>query len=558
MRFDILERILISLQPKIKYFLRPAAIITPLLSTLVFASLALSEGSDEGIRVKINTRERIDATTTPLGNVTVKIGPSTVTTNGAGEASTVVPPGSYIVKAYLQGFIVTDMSVYPDALGGTHGGGPAKSDEGDLDLPFLYRSSYEDAKDDSTLTVYMKPGDRQEKERRSRVSAISEEDCKDFDWDSLFAVFSRNQSDTRFQLDETGEDRLLEPGTYEVSIGHYVGQGPIQAELSKVVVSQEFKSSWREVEYPANDAGKAQVNLEKGMWEGEAAPEIKLYVIGLCDEVGQIDLIKGEAWVDMPNSTSRKAKYHDRVYVGERIRTLTGGSIELKTNNGYLIQIGEKTELKVGLVATATGRRYLERLISLDMGKIQIIRLVDNATPKSNPASRPKTTGISVKTPTATATPDGTNFTISYDEKTNTTTVSVDEGKVKVAPANASLKPLTLEAHQQVQVAQNNISAVTYFSASNDDNSTARRLLFVGIGFAALVAVSGLLFFIYRQHRRATQPAFHQARTNPGVLTDDARANLTAAGAKRCPNPQCGRIMPAHYKYCSTCRSRLE
>lgn len=75
-----------------------------LLNGLAFVGLVIARTGEQGIRVKIYARER---TTYPerksilLGGVTVKIGPYTVTTDGAGEASTLVSRGTHNVKAFL-------------------------------------------------------------------------------------------------------------------------------------------------------------------------------------------------------------------------------------------------------------------------------------------------------------------------------------------------------------------------------------------------------------------------------------------------------------------------
>jgi pimeloyl-ACP methyl ester carboxylesterase len=136
------------------------------LSTLFFASPTPSQGKAQGIRISIHTRQGGVSNAAALGNVTVQFGPKTLTTDRAGEATIVMPASEYNVKAYLQGFIVSEFSVVPDELGGYHGFGLAKTPEGDLDFHFLYRSPYDDAKDDYSVTIYMKPGDAPQKQER--------------------------------------------------------------------------------------------------------------------------------------------------------------------------------------------------------------------------------------------------------------------------------------------------------------------------------------------------------------------------------------------------------
>jgi ferric-dicitrate binding protein FerR (iron transport regulator) len=95
------------------------------------------------------------------------------------------------------------------------------------------------------------------------------------------------------------------------------------------------------------------------------------------------------------------------------------------------------------------------------------------------------TSGISVKTPTATISDKETNYTVIYDTSTKVTTVGVEEGKVEVTPANSSLQP------------------------------------------------------------------------NACVMTGGAGAPVTATAARRCPNPQSGKVIHSDKKFCTGCGARL-
>jgi|GEM_PF-4667715 len=399
-------------------------------------------------------------------------------------------------------------------------------------------------------------------EKAFRVFPVSEEGCKDFDWKSLYLVFSRNQG-TTCDLNEAGVEKSLDQGTYEVSLVHrYPASladrgGIVQPALSKVVVSQTFKSSTHKLEFLPDEAGKAKLNLEKGMWEGESVPEIRFYLIGLCGEVGQIEVVKGQAWIDLPNSTSRKAAEQDTVNVGERIRTFAGSSVELKTNNGYLIKIGEKTKLEAGGLKTESGVRSLEWSISEEGGNIQVIRLLDSAPSKSISGPTSATGGISVKTPTATISDKETNYTVTYDESSKVTTVGVEEGKVEVTPVNSSLQPVTLAANQQLQVAEKSISPITAYTPNGGGN-TARILLYAGIGVATMLLLLAAIFLLYRrQHRVPAQPAPNQAGINPGAVALRTDRPKAVTAAQRCPNPQCGKEVPDGKQFCTHCGSRI-
>jgi len=52
----------------------------------------------------------------------------------------------------------------------------------------------------------------------------------------------------------------------------------------------------------------------------------------------------------------------------------------------------------------------------------------------------------------------GTIFNMAYDEKTQNSTIQVEEGSVEVTPTNSALKPFELPAGKQVQVTPNNVS----------------------------------------------------------------------------------------------------
>ena len=52
-------------------------------------------------------------------------------------------------------------------------------------------------------------------------------------------------------------------------------------------------------------------------------------------------------------------------------------------------------------------------------------------------------------------------FTVSHDAKTETTTVSVEEGEVLVTPNNTTLPPLTLSKGESVRVTMNGVEKQT-------------------------------------------------------------------------------------------------
>ena len=137
----------------------------------------------------------------------------------------------------------------------------------------------------------------------------------------------------------------------------------------------------------------------------------------------------------------------------------------------------------------------------------------------------------------------------------NLTSVGVEEGKVEVTPANTSLKPLTLGANQQLQVSESSVSAIIHYSG--ESARATGILLYVGIGAAALVGLlvlgAGITFLYRRANRAPAQPAFQQS----GIKVEATPANFVspavATSEWRCPNPQCGKLVPAGKRFCTAC-----
>jgi hypothetical protein len=129
---------------------------------------------------------------------------------------------------------------------------------------------------------------------------------------------------------------------------------------------------------------------------------------------------------------------------------------------------------------------------------------------------------------------------------------------VEITPTNASLKPVTLAANQQVEVTEKSVSAVTSYSGSG--SKTGRVLLYVGIGVVSLLALVALLFFFRRQHRLAMQPAYFPTGVNPAgwnAPPANVAPPVVENVSQKCPNPQCGKDVPADKEFCGRCGTRL-
>jgi LPXTG-motif cell wall-anchored protein len=111
---------------------------------------------------------------------------------------------------------------------------------------------------------------------------------------------------------------------------------------------------------------------------------------------------------------------------------------------------------------------------------------------------------------------------------------------------------------KQKEVKIKSVSAITPYSGTG--SKTGRILLYVGIGVASLLALTALLYFFRRHHRLAMQPAFHPASMNPAAWNTppaNVASPVVNQASQRCPNPQCGKEVPAGKKFCAHCGTCL-
>ena len=97
-----------------------------------------------------------------------------------------MPRGTHNVKAYVQGFIVDRMSFYPDPIGLRNIAVETKSGDGDLNFQFL--RNWEEREYDYWLSVYMKPGEQQPKDKfeaKRFFVGVTTPDCKDPSYKNL-------------------------------------------------------------------------------------------------------------------------------------------------------------------------------------------------------------------------------------------------------------------------------------------------------------------------------------------------------------------------------------
>ncbi|MDT4968711.1 MAG: hypothetical protein QOJ64_3448 [Acidobacteriota bacterium] len=558
-------------QPKARYHLSIKLLIT-LLTLLVFADLARTQTGDQQIRVKIITF----VGASPLGNVTVKIGPSEVKTDAGGVSLAIVPGGKHNVKASLQGYVVASMVSIPAP--DPNSGGQAKSDEGDLEFSFPGRTTADENGWDYTLQIYLKHGGSLPGgEKEIGLAAVSE-DCKDFDWEGSSIKFG-----SEFRLNKYGlahGKTVLEPGEYKVSFHHpnldprAIGDKFIGlARISRVEVYRPFPKQEMVGTYPADENGVATVPLDAGLWRDNNVPYIKVYVEKLCDlRFATVEFFQGQVEVteqfDSLPTEPRPAESGMNLFKNDTIKLSPGSSIQLKSQGGiYQINIsvpqsGVTAQLNIGAFITAEGRKFIG-LLTESTTRIEIKRLLVSKPSQPPPAPNvppvwdPGPGPVIVTTSTVKVTHKQTNYMVSYDATTGVTTVAVEEGEVEVTPTNTSLQPFTLAANQQVQVTDRSVGAITSYSGAG--SHTGRILLYIGIGLASMLILAALFYFFRRHHRLAMQPAYDPGGVNNGGWNPPS-VNVAPGvnqGSQRCRNPQCGKESPAGNEVCRHCGALL-
>ena len=90
------------------------------------------------------------------------------------------------------------------------------------------------------------------------------------------------------------------------------------------------------------------------------------------------------------------------------------------------------------------------------------------------PFSEPKPYRFAASTGTIFTRVKGTTFSVAYDETTQSSTVTVEEGEVEITPKNLSLQAFALRPGQQVQVSWNNVGAVAPYAVARGGERRGR------------------------------------------------------------------------------------
>ena len=193
----------------------------------------------------------------------------------------------------------------------------------------------------------------------------------------------------------------------------------------------------------------------------------------------------------------------------DRVRTGYKNIMEIDWEGHATVQVPEMTEFKIGIFRLGNVNQ-MELWLAVGGVQASVNRLAAGRTL------------FSVKSQTVTASARGTQFSISYDEPKQVTTVSVTEDEVSIEPVNPALSPFVLQAGQEVQVGTDRVSAITAptvsataappsvsSNASSPSNNFALLALVLG-GTVTIVLAFGLMGIVLVRRRSA--PADRSAR----------------------------------------------
>lgn len=364
--------------------------------------------------------------------------------------------------------------------------------------------------------------DQATKEENEIDVIVASHDCKSgIEWDELKVYIGKTEFNAYTDTDEHGEKSRrkvikISTGKYEISVRstnfpkttiQYVDVFQMFEKKSKGVYTKDAGT------YPADDSGQVTLTLDKSLWKKNQkflGVGLLINVWGNCQNpttdpkefaIVKVKAISGTVESKEPitlfdrmlgrkQSILKKAHVDDKYREGTIIKTGADGLIVLESEYKHAITIENSTEVKLGTVMTAEGRRQLRAFI--EKGKIKIER--QSGDDKDNSSE------TTVETKTATVSSTKTIYNVSYNETTNQTLVSVEEGEVEVFPTDETLQPVTLKAHQQVQVSDKSISTITPYSGETGSKTTYIMII-VGVVIVALIGllvIVGGIFIIYR------------------------------------------------------------
>lgn len=167
------------------------------------------------------------------------------------------------------------------------------------------------------------------------------------------------------------------------------------------------------------------------------------------EPTGRIQSINGDVEVRIWGEDWTGATVGMLLCMSDEIATGPESEVEIAYSDGSVVIVRPLTQIVVG---TMQGESTSP--------KIQVLLKAGEVAAKVT-QQKAWEADFSIQTPVATASVRGTIFTVRHDPVHRVTTVAVEEGLVRVAPATASLRTVDLRAGQQVQVTDQSVSAVT-------------------------------------------------------------------------------------------------
>jgi hypothetical protein len=169
----------------------------------------------------------------------------------------------------------------------------------------------------------------------------------------------------------------------------------------------------------------------------------------LADLVVSVGTVSGEAAYRNGAGEWQPLKTGDRLPANAEVFTGVDSRLTLTFLDGGTFDMGELTQVLMDTLTNAESRKTVQ--LQLKLGEIKA----------SVKKEQILDCNFEIKTPTCAASVRGTIFTVSHDEKSDMTVVSVEESAVSVDPVAEGLATTLVNAGEEVAVSRTAISPVT-------------------------------------------------------------------------------------------------
>ncbi|MBK5306236.1 MAG: FecR domain-containing protein [Frankiaceae bacterium] len=166
----------------------------------------------------------------------------------------------------------------------------------------------------------------------------------------------------------------------------------------------------------------------------------------LADLVVTVSRVSGEAAYREGAGEWQPLKQGDRLPANSEVFTGVDSGLTLVFLDGGSFEVGELTQILMETLTTAENRKILD--LQLKLGAIKA----------TVPKEKVLDCNFEIQTPTATAGVRGTVFSVSFDDKTGVTVVSVEESSVSVDPVAPGLATTMVDAGEEVAVSRTAMS----------------------------------------------------------------------------------------------------